>query len=71
MVGGVAGAIILIWIIGHRASFSGILLGSVSLAVLGGWFSSLGGSFYGIFRHGLRDALADPRIEQTRAAFRN
>jgi hypothetical protein len=63
--GGAAGALILILVIGHRASFAGILLGSVSLAVVGGWFSFLGASFYGIFRHGLRDALANDRGNQS------
>ena len=63
--GGVGGAILLSLTIGHRTSFSGVLLGSLSLGVLGGWFSFLGGSFYGIFRHGLRDALADQRGDQS------
>jgi hypothetical protein len=63
--GGVGGGILLAMIIGHRTSMAGICVGAISLAVLGGWFSFLGGSFYGIFRHGLREALADQRRDET------
>jgi hypothetical protein len=65
--GGVGGAILLVILIGPRTSLAGILVGAISLAVLGGWFSFLGGSFYGIFRHGLREALADQRRDEAAA----
>jgi hypothetical protein len=64
---GVGGAILLAILIGPRTSLAGILVGAISLAVLGGWFSFLGGSFYGIFRHGLREALADQRRDEAAA----
>jgi hypothetical protein len=65
LVGGVAGAIILAATIGHRTSAAGIIVGSASLAVVGGWIAFLSGSFYGIFRHGLRDALAEQRKDES------
>jgi hypothetical protein len=65
LVGGLIGAILLTATIGHRTSAAGIVVGSVSLAVVGGWFAFLCGSFYGIFRHGLRDALAEQRKDES------
>jgi hypothetical protein len=56
--------------IGHRASLAGIVVGAISLAVLGAWFAFLGGSFYAIFRHGLREALAHQRGDQSRTTIR-
>jgi hypothetical protein len=41
-------------------------VGSISLAVLGGWFAFLSGSFYGIFRHGLHEALTEQQSDETR-----
>jgi hypothetical protein len=64
LVGGIAGAAALAATIGHRTSPAGLVVGGVSLAVLGGWFAFLGGSFYGIFRHGLRDALVEQRKDK-------
>lgn len=65
LLGGITGAAILTLAVGHRISAAGVVVGSVSTAVLGGWFTFLGGSFYGIFRHGLRDALAEPHHEDS------
>ena len=65
LAGGVAGAILLSATVGHRTSAAGIVVGSVSLAVVGGWFAFLFGNFYGIFRHGLRDAVAEQRKDES------
>jgi hypothetical protein len=65
LLGGLGGALVLLSTIGDRTSLAGVLLGGFSLAVLGGWFAFLGGSFYGIFRHGVREALADPHRDET------
>jgi hypothetical protein len=51
--------------IGHRPTWAGIAVGSTSLAVLGGWFAFLGGSFYAIFRHGLHEAMAHHHRDET------
>jgi hypothetical protein len=59
LLSGVLGAILLNVTIGHRTSLAGIAVGSSSLAVVGGWFAFVGYSFYGVFRHGLRDAMAE------------
>ena len=66
MVGGILGASVLGLTIGHRTTFAGVVVGGLSSAVLGGWFAFLGGSFYGIFRHGLRDAIAEQRKDERR-----
>jgi hypothetical protein len=63
-VGGFAGAILLLLTIGTHTSPAGVAVGSISLAVLGGWVAFLGGSFYGIFRHGLRDALSEQQKDE-------
>lgn len=65
-VGGGLGAVFLEWTIGPRTSAAGVVVGAVSLAVLGGWFAFLGGSFVGILRSGWRDALASERADQMR-----
>jgi hypothetical protein len=57
--GGISGALLLGGLIGNRTSLPGILVGSVSFAVLAGWISFLGGNFFGVFRHGFQDALAE------------
>lgn len=65
LAGGALGALLLTASIGHRTSLAGIVVGSVSIAVVTGWFAFLGCSFYCVFRHGLRDAMADdPRDQQ-------
>ena len=57
-VGGLLGALALAMTIGYRTSPVGVLVGGISFAVLGGWFAFLTASFYGVFRHGFRDATA-------------
>ncbi len=57
--GGVSGASYLAATIGYRTSPAGVVVGGMSVAVLCGWFAFLCGSFYGVFRHGFREALAD------------
>ena len=59
IVGGLGGGILLSGTIGHRTSPEGVIVGAASFAVLGGWISFLGGNFYGVFRHGFREALAE------------
>jgi hypothetical protein len=44
--------------IGGNASLAGIIVGALSVAILGAWLAFIGGNFYAIFRHGLRDAMA-------------
>jgi hypothetical protein len=63
--GGIAGGALLGGTIGHRTSVEGIMVGAASFAVLGGWVSFLGGNFYGVFRHGFREALAEQQKDQT------
>ena len=64
VIGGLSGGIFLGGAIGHRTSVEGIIVGAASFAVLGGWISFLGGSFYGVFRHGFREALAEQKKDQ-------
>ncbi|MCI0333241.1 MAG: hypothetical protein L0228_08470 [Planctomycetes bacterium] len=64
VLGGAFGVVVLSVTIGHRTSPAGIVVGAFSLAVLAGWFAFVGYSFYGVFRHGLRDAMADERRDQ-------
>jgi hypothetical protein len=71
LAGGVIGGVLIATAIGHRTSPSGVLVGSISSAVLGGWFAFLGGSFYGIFRHGVRDALTEQRKDEPRHGARS
>lgn len=59
ILGGIAGAVLLSGLLGDRTSPEGIVVGALSFAVLGGWAAFLGGSFYGVFRHGFREALAE------------
>src|SRR5262249_21122592 len=65
LVGGLGGTILLSGTIGHRASIEGIIVGAASFAVLGGWISFLGGNFYGVFRHGFREALIEQQKDQS------
>jgi hypothetical protein len=58
ILGGAVGAVLIAATIGYRTSLTGILVGSASVAVVSGWAAFLGGSFYGIFRHGFREAVA-------------
>jgi hypothetical protein len=64
-IGGLGGGVLLGGTIGHRTSVEGIIVGAVSFAVLGGWIAFLGGNFYGVFRHGFREALAEQQKDQT------
>jgi hypothetical protein len=66
MLGAIVGALLLSGTIGHRSSLAGIVVGSFSLGVIAGWFAFVGYSFYGVFRHGLRDAMAQDRHDQSR-----
>jgi hypothetical protein len=64
IVGGIGGGIFLGGTIGHRTSLEGIIVGATSFAVLGGWISFLGGNFYGVFRHGFREAVAEQKKDR-------
>jgi hypothetical protein len=57
--GGVCGAVYLAVTIGYRTSPAGVIIGGISVAVLFGWVAFLVGSFYGVFRHGFREAVAE------------
>jgi len=57
--GAVVGAAYLAVTIGYRTSPAGVVVGGLSVAVLWGWFAFLVGSFYGVFRHGFREAASD------------
>ena len=65
VVGAFGGGILLSGTIGHRTSVEGIIVGAASFAVLGGWIAFLAGNFYGVFRHGFREALAEQRMDQS------
>jgi hypothetical protein len=67
IVSGTGGALFLGIAIGHRTSNTGIGVGSLSLAVIGGWFTFVGGSFYAIFRQGVRDAMAHQELDEAAA----
>jgi hypothetical protein len=70
IVGGCVGAAFLAVTVGHRTSAIGIAVGSVSLAVVGGWLAFVAGNFYAIFRDGLRDAMAQQKMDSTCADTR-
>ncbi len=65
LVGGLGGGALLGGTIGRRTSLEGIIVGAASFAVLAGWISFLGGNFYGVFRHGFRQALSELQKDQT------
>jgi hypothetical protein len=65
-VGGVAGAVYLAVTIGYRTSPAGVIVGGISVAVLFGWIAFLVGSFYGVFRHGFREAVAEQQKQMPR-----
>jgi hypothetical protein len=69
--GGVAGATYLAVTIGYRTSPAGVIVGSLSVAVLCGWFAFLCGSFYGVFRHGFREAVAEQQQDVRPATSRS
>jgi len=62
--GAVAGTASLAVTIGYRASPAGVIVGGISVAVLFGWCAFLLGSFYGVFRHGFRDAVLDEKADR-------
>jgi hypothetical protein len=62
--GGVAGGVFLLAVIGDRTSGAGIVVGALSLGVVGGWFAFLATRFYYIFRHGLSEAVADQQKDE-------
>jgi hypothetical protein len=64
--GGVAGAVYLAATIGYRTSPAGVIVGGLSVAVLFGWIAFLSGSFYGVFRHGFREAVAEQQKQMPR-----
>lgn len=64
--GGVVGAAYLAIIIGYRTSPAGVIVGGLSVAVLFGWIAFLFGSFYGVFRHGFREAASDSLKDRRR-----
>jgi hypothetical protein len=66
LIGAIGGALLLGGTIGQRSSLAGIAVGSFSIGVVVAWFTFVGYSFYGVFRHGLRDAMAEDRREQPR-----
>jgi len=71
VVGGCGGAVLLEMTIGPRTSVLGTMVGSVSLAVLGGWSTFLIGSLWGIVRHGWsRAAAGQKQDEASRRAHR-
>jgi hypothetical protein len=57
--GGIVGASYLAITIGYRTSPAGVIVGGISVAVVCGWIAFLAASFYGVFRHGFREALAE------------
>jgi hypothetical protein len=59
LVGVIIGALLLGGAMGHRSSLAGMAVGSFSFGVVAGWFAFVGYSFYGVFRHGLREATND------------
>jgi hypothetical protein len=61
LLGGFFGASYLAIKVGYRTSPAGVIVGGISVAVLCGWIAFLFGSFYGVFRHGFREALAERR----------
>jgi hypothetical protein len=65
-VGGMVGALVLDGRAGDRASTAGVAVGSISLAVVAGWFAFAGYSFCGVFRHGLRDAMSNDHPDRPR-----
>jgi hypothetical protein len=56
-VGGFGGGTFMASASGNHTSAAGILVGSMSLAVVGGWFTFLATSFYATFRRGWREAV--------------
>jgi hypothetical protein len=66
MLGAIIGALLLSGFVGDHSSPAGIIVGSMSVAVVAGWAAFVGYSFYGVVRHGLRDATAEDHRDQLR-----
>jgi hypothetical protein len=66
--GGALGAVLLTVTIGHRISSAGLVVGTISLAALSGWFAFLAGSFIAIVRGGLSEAVAEQDSGQARSS---
>jgi hypothetical protein len=64
LVAAAGGGAFLMLLIGDRASPAAVVVGVVSLAVLGGWFAFLASNFYTIFRRGLREASAHDQCDR-------
>jgi hypothetical protein len=64
IMGAVAGVFLLETAVGHHPTPAGVAVGATSFAVLGGWFAFLCGNFYGVFRHGFREALSEQQKDQ-------
>jgi hypothetical protein len=57
IVGGCLGVAVLSLLVGGRTSVGGIVVGAVSMAVVGAWLAFVGTSSWSIFRQGWRDAV--------------
>ena len=64
--GALAGGILLAMTIGEQTSPAGLVVGSLSTAVLAGWAAFLGGNFYGIARHVWHEAAVQQRRDEAR-----
>jgi hypothetical protein len=62
--GGVLGAVVLTLTADRPISLPGIAVGSISIAIVAGWFAFLGYSFYSVFRHGLTQAMPEERNDR-------
>lgn len=65
LISGFAGCLALIVVLGDKISMAGSIIGAISFAVLGGWFAFLCCNFYGVFRQGFREALADQQKDRS------
>lgn len=57
--GGVLGAVVLTLTMDRQNTLAGIVLGSVSFAIVAAWVAFIGYSFCRVFRHGVKQAMAD------------
>jgi hypothetical protein len=63
IVGGCLGVAALSLVVGGRSSVGGIVVGAMSMAVVGAWLAFVGASSWSIFRQGWRDAVKESREE--------
>lgn len=66
LVGGVAGAALIAIALGSKRTAAAIAVGSLSLAVMGGWLAFLAGGFYAIVRHGICHAAEHHEHDEQR-----